>query len=53
MIVCEGKPLSKEAIPIGLEMAERYRLLNEPRQAANIGLDVLRIDPENQDGLAT
>ena len=28
-------------------MVERYRLLNEPRQAESICLDVLRIDPAN------
>ena len=32
-------------------MVERYRLLNEPRQAESICLDVLRIDPANHQAL--
>ena len=44
----ELKPLSKDAIPSALEKAMRYRLLNEPGEAESICLDVLRIDPENQ-----
>jgi len=47
------KPLSREAIPAALEKAERYRLLNEPGEAENICLDVLRADPENQSALIT
>ena len=47
----ELKPLSKEAIPRALEKGERYRLLNEPWQAESICLDILRIDPENQQAL--
>lgn len=47
----ELKPLSREAIPRALEKAERYRLLNEPWQAESICLDILRIDPENQEVL--
>lgn len=49
----ELKSLSKDAIPRALEKAERYRLLNEPGQAESICLDVLRIDPENQEALIT
>lgn len=44
----ELKPISREAIPEALEKVERYRLLNEPSQAESICLDVLRIDPDNQ-----
>ena len=47
------KPLSKEAIPAALEKAHRYRLLNEPVEAESICRDILEIDPENQDALAT
>jgi len=47
----ELKPISSEAIPEALEKVERYRLLNEPAQAESICLDVLRIDPENQQAL--
>jgi hypothetical protein len=46
------KPIAKAAIPRALEKAERYRLLNEPRQAESICLDVLAIEPENQQALA-
>ena len=45
------KPLSKEAIPAALEKAQRYRLLNEPAAAESICLDILAIDPENQEAL--
>jgi hypothetical protein len=43
------KPLSKEAVPAALAKAERYRLLNEPGEAESICLDILDIDPGNQD----
>ena len=49
----ELKRLHKEAIPAALEKAERYRLLNEPGEAESICLDVLNIDPENQQALIT
>src|SRR5882757_10686481 len=42
------KSISRDAIPLALEKAERYRLLNEPLQAESICLDVLAVDPENQ-----
>ena len=42
------KPLSKEAIPTAINKAEHYRLLNEPSPAESICLDVLEIEPENQ-----
>jgi hypothetical protein len=42
------KPLSKDAIDAALSKAERYRLLNEPDEAESICLDVLEIDPQNQ-----
>jgi hypothetical protein len=47
----ELKKLSSEAIPAALEKANRYRLLNEPGAAESIYLDVLTIDPDNQDAL--
>jgi hypothetical protein len=43
----ELKPLSMSAVPAALAKAERYRLLNEPTQAASICEDVLRIEPDN------
>ncbi len=42
------KSLHKDAIPAALEKAERYRLLNEPGEAESICLDILHVDPENQ-----
>lgn len=47
----ELKPLSKESIKAALEKAERYRLLNEPRLAESICLDILEIEPENHDAV--
>ena len=44
----ELKPLTKESIEKSLGKAHRYRLLNEPLHAESICLDVLEIDPENQ-----
>jgi hypothetical protein len=50
----ELKPLSsEEAVHGALAKAERYRLLNEAWEAESICLDVLRIDPHNQDALRT
>ncbi len=45
------KPLSPEAIPAALEKANRYRLLNEPGAAESIYLDILAIEPDNQEAL--
>ena len=47
------KKLSHDAIPRALERADRYRLLNEPVQAESICLDILAVDPDNQDALRT
>jgi hypothetical protein len=47
----ELKPLHPEAIPASLEKANRYRLLNEPGAAESIYLDILAIDPDNQEAL--
>jgi hypothetical protein len=47
----ELKPLSHEAIPAALEKANRYRLLNEPGAAESIYLDILAIEPGNQEAL--
>ena len=49
----ELKAISREAIPKALEKAERYRLLNEPEEAESICLDVLQVDPDNQQALIT
>lgn len=49
----ELKKLSKEAVPSALERAKHYRLLNEPGAAESICLDILEVEPENQDALIT
>ena len=49
----ELKVLSKEAIPAALAQAHRYRLLNEPAEAESICLDVLKVEPDNQEALVT
>ena len=47
----ELKKLHPEAVPSALEKANRYRLLNEPGAAESIYLDVLAIEPDNQEAL--
>jgi hypothetical protein len=49
----ELKRLSKDAVPGALGKAERYRLLNEPANAESICLDILAIEPDNQQALTT
>src|SRR5215467_11304782 len=49
----QPKPISRDAIPAALAKAERYRLLNEPGEAESICLDVLQIEPGNQDAIVT
>jgi hypothetical protein len=45
------KMLTPEGVPSALEKALRYRMLNEPEQAASICEDVLRIERDNQEAL--
>lgn len=45
------KKVSAASIPRALELAERYRLLNEPEQAASICQDVLEAEPDHQGAL--
>jgi hypothetical protein len=47
------KPLSKEAIPAALEKANCYRYLNEPVEAESICLDILEVEPDNQQAITT
>ena len=47
------KPLSKEAIPAALEKANCYRFLNEPVGAESICLDILEVEPDNQQAIIT
>ena len=49
----ELKPLSQQAVPSAIEKAMHYRLLNEPGAAESICLDVLAVEPTNQDALIT
>ncbi len=45
------KPITRDGIPAALQKAERYRLLNDSSAAESICLDVLEIDPTNQEAL--
>ena len=47
------KPLSEEAVPAALEKATCYRYLNEPAEAESICLDILEVEPDNQQALIT
>jgi hypothetical protein len=49
----ELKKLTHEGIESALAKAERYRLLNEPSEAASICRDVLAVDPGNQAALVS
>jgi hypothetical protein len=41
------KLISRDSIPLAIEKAERYRLLDEPGLAESICLDILEADPQN------
>ncbi|HMJ07541.1 MAG TPA: hypothetical protein VK468_00965 [Pyrinomonadaceae bacterium] len=47
----ELKPLSPQAVGPALEKAKHYRLLNEPGAAESICLDILAVEPDNQEAL--
>ncbi len=47
----ELKPLHKDAVAAALDKANRYRLLNEPGAAESIYLDILGVEPDNEDAL--
>jgi hypothetical protein len=49
----ELKSLDHDAIPAALEKAKHYRLLNEPREAESICMDILEIEPDNEEALVT
>ncbi len=44
----ELRLISKNAVPQAVKKAEHYRLLNAPELAESICLDVLAVDPDNQ-----
>jgi len=50
-IMFELKPLSHGAVESALEKAKHYRLLNEPGAAESICLDILAVEPDNQEAL--
>lgn len=45
------KPITPSGIPSALKKVERYRLLNDAVAAESICLDVLEVDPDNQEAL--
>lgn len=45
------KSISKEAIPAALDKARQYRLLKEPAEAESICMDILEVEPDNQQAL--
>jgi hypothetical protein len=45
------KPISVEGVSEALAKVERYRLLNEPRLAESICLDILAVVPDHQQAL--
>lgn len=47
------KSLSPDSVPSALELAKRYRLLNEPQEAESICLDILAVVPDHQEALIT
>jgi len=47
----ELKPLSHDAVASAIEKAKLYRLLNEPGAAESICLDILAVEPNNQEAL--
>ena len=49
----ELKSISKQAVASALEKAVRYRVLNEPVEAESICRDVLEVQPDNQEAIAT
>jgi len=49
----ELKKISAEGVSEAIEKAERYRLLNEPRLAESICLDILEVDPSNNKAIVT
>ena len=49
----EPKPITREGVLIALRKADRYRLINDPSSAESICLDVLLLEPGNQEALVT
>jgi hypothetical protein len=49
----DPKPISRAAVPAALQKAERYRFIDDPSSAESICLDVLEVDPDNQQAVVT
>ena len=49
----QPRPISREGVQAALSKAERYRLINDPSSAESICLDILAIEPANQQALVT
>ena len=49
----ELKRIKPETISRAMAKAERYRLLNEPRESISICRDVLGVDPNHQEAIVT
>ncbi|MCZ6917211.1 MAG: hypothetical protein O7I93_10575 [Gemmatimonadetes bacterium] len=47
------KSLSSGGVEAALEKANRYRLLNEPREAESICRDIVEVDPDNHEAIVT
>jgi hypothetical protein len=47
------KRISRESVPAALQKAERYRIINDPSSSESICLDVLQVDPSNQEAMVT
>jgi hypothetical protein len=50
-VTFELKPISRESVRAALQKAERYRVINDPSSAESICLDVLTLEPGNQQAL--
>jgi hypothetical protein len=50
-VTYELKPISRECVRAALQKAERYRVINDPTSAESICLDVLTVEPGNQQAL--
>ena len=49
----ELKRISSGGVSAALQKAERYRIINDPTSAESICLDVLAVEPRNQEALVT
>ncbi len=49
----ELKAITKDGLEAAVDMAERYRLLQQPAQSRSICLDVLAVEPDNQRAIVT